>query len=420
MPSTTSTVPVSRVREALRQEFPPGVILVYLLAVVMTTTEGTLQLLFPPYLDGYGYALPIIGVLVSLLSVTRLASRLPVGAAYGADRAKRQLVVSLVALSVATGGYAFADGRLLPVVGLTLAHGFAFGSLGTLVLAAIIDMTGGHRAGAIMAWYTAALSTGYAVGAFVGGALGDAYGIPAALGMASVLPFLGIGIVLALPEFHGPLAPEVRAPGVRSFFAAVKGLDPRVWLAFVIVLYMNVVSDSVDAFFPLFGLSIGLSLAQLGLLKGMKSAAATVIRFASLGITRVVDYKVINFWGVVLMGVATIAVAYVNVFAAFAALFIVLGLCRGILRVTSAATVAELRREGKDVGLASGVYNAGLDIGAIIGPLAGGVLASAFGLATMFQVMALVAIALYFAVALSSPRARAALSVGVPAWSRWT
>ncbi|MEK7284547.1 MAG: hypothetical protein AAB114_01665, partial [Chloroflexota bacterium] len=64
---------MSRVREALRQEFPPGVLLVYLLAVVMTTTEGTLQLLFPPYLDGYGYALPIIGVLVSLLSVTRLA-----------------------------------------------------------------------------------------------------------------------------------------------------------------------------------------------------------------------------------------------------------------------------------------------------------------------------------------------------------
>ena len=402
---------MSRVREALRQEFPPGVILVYLLAVVMTTTEGTLQLLFPPYLDGYGYALPIIGVLVSLLSVMRLASRLPVGAAYGADRAKRQLVVSLVALSVATGGYAFADGRLLPVVGLTLAHGFAFGSLGTLVLAAIIDMTGGHRAGAIMAWYTAALSTGYAVGAFVGGALGDAYGIPAALGMASVLPFLGVGMVLVLPEFHGPPAPEVRAPGVRSFFAAVKGLDPRVWLAFVIVLYINLVSDSVDAFFPLFGLSIGLSLSELGLLKGMKSAAATVIRFASLGITRAVDYKVINFWGVVLMGVATIAVAYVNVFAAFAALFIVLGLCRGILRVTSAATVAELRKEGKDVGLASGVYNAGLDIGAIIGPTLGGVVASRVGIPLMFQLMAVLSLGAYFAVALSTAPGRSSLAV---------
>ncbi len=402
---------MSRVREALRQEFPPGVLLVYALVIIMTTTEGTLQLLLPPYLDSYGYGLSLIGVLVSMLSVSRLLSRLPAGAAYGAARAKRQLVVALVGLSLGTGGFAFAGGHVVAVVVLSFVHGFAFGTLGTLVLASFIDLTGGRRAGAIMAWYTAALSTGYALGAFVGGALGDAYGIPAALGMASVLPFLGVGMVLVLPEFHGPPQPEARAPGLRSLVGAVTRLDPRVWLAFVIVLYINLVSDSVDAFFPLFGLSIGLSLSELGLLKGMKSAAATVIRFASLGITRVVDHKVINFWGVVVMGAATIAVAYVNVFAAFAALFIVLGFCRGILRVTSAATVAELRREGKDVGLASGVYNAGLDIGAIIGPTLGGVVASRVGIPVMFQLMAVLSLGAYFAVALSTARGRSSLAV---------
>jgi len=400
-----------RAREALRREFPPGVLLVYALAIVMTATEGTLQLLFPLYLDGYGYALPAIGTLISLLSVTRLASRLPIGAAYQPARAKRQLAAALLALSVATGGFALAGGQSVAVVGLTLAHGFAFGSLGTLALAAIIDITGGQRAGAIMAWYTAALSTGYALGAFVGGALAEAYGIPAALVLASVLPILGVGIVLALPAFHGPPQAQVRTPGLRGFLGAAARLDPRVWLAFVIVLYINLVSDSVDAFFPLFGLSLGLTLAELGVLKGLKSAAATVIRFASLGITRVVDYKVINFWGVVVLGVATLAIPFVGGFAAFAALFVVLGLCRGILRVTSAATVAELRSEGKDVGLASGVYNAGLDIGAIIGPALGGVVASAVGIPVMFQLMAVLSLGAYFAVALSTGAGRSSLAV---------
>ena len=41
------------------------------------------------------------------------------------------------------------------------------------------------------------------------------------------------------------------------------------------------------------------------------------------------------------------------------AVFVVLGLCGGVLRATSAANIAQLRTEGRDVGLASGVYNMG-------------------------------------------------------------
>lgn len=400
-------------RSAIRQEFPPGVIPVYFLMALMTTTEGTAQLLLPPYLDAYGYALPVIGALVSLLSVTRLASRLPVGAAYGARRAKRMAVAACLGLSLATGGFALADGQLVPVIALTLAHGFAFGSLGTLLLAAIIDMTGGHRAGSIMAWYTAALSTGYSVGAFAGGAIGDAYGLGAAFLIASALPLIGILVVLGLPEFHGPPAVEgdVAPGGLRGLLIGVRQLDPRVWLAFVIVLYVNLISDAVDAFFPLFGLAIGLTLAEVGILKGLKSAAATVIRFASLALFRWVRPAAANVWGVVVMAAATVALPFVSAFGAFVGIFIVLGLCRGLLRVTTAASVAELRREGRGVGLASGVYNSGLDIGAIIGPTVGGVVANAVGIPLMFQLMALASLVVYFAVAFSTAAGRASLAI---------
>ncbi len=57
------------------------------------------------------------------------------------------------------------------------------------------------------------------------------------------------------------------------------------------------------------------------------------------------------------------------------------------------------------------MYNSGLDIGQIIGPLAGGVIGSAAGLGAMFQIMAVASMTVYFAVALSSAPARAALSV---------
>jgi MFS family permease len=406
---------VSRLRAAFREELGGrGVVLAFAVAIAMTTAEGTLLLLVPPYLDSYAYPVSLIGLIVALFSAMRLASRLPAGAAYGAARAKRQLVAGLVALAAATGGFAFAGGALVPVLALAIVHGFAFGSLGTLVLAAVIDLTGGRRAGTVMAWYTAALSTGYALGAFAGGALADGLGIPQALLVVSVLPLLAILAALALPEFHGAPQTEPRAPGLRGFLVAAGRIDPRVWLAFTIVLYINLVSDAVDAFFPLFGLSIGMPLAAIGVLKGLKSASATLIRFASLRLLRWIDHHTINLWGVVIMGLATLAVPYAGGIAALGALFVVLGLCRGILRVTSAAMVAEIRHEGRDVGLSAGVYNAGLDLGAMVGPVVGGVVAGAVGIPVMFQVMALGSLAVYFGVALSTAAGRASLRAGLP------
>jgi hypothetical protein len=57
-----------------------GMVLTYLVCLVTTTTEDVHNLLFPLYLDQYGFALTVIGTLSSLLGVMRLASRLPIGA----------------------------------------------------------------------------------------------------------------------------------------------------------------------------------------------------------------------------------------------------------------------------------------------------------------------------------------------------
>jgi len=126
----------------------------------VTTAEGALGQLFALYLDQYGYGEVAIGVLASLLAVFRLVSRIPSGAAYRPERARRQLIFWLGVFTVATSGYALANGNAIAITLLTIAHGYAFGALGTYNLAVTIDLTGGERAGATMGWYTAALSTG--------------------------------------------------------------------------------------------------------------------------------------------------------------------------------------------------------------------------------------------------------------------
>src|SRR6266498_1386682 len=158
----------------------PGAFVILLaVAAAITTTRGTAEIVFPPYLASYGYPLPLIGLFTSLFAVVQLASRLPIGLAYRAERAKRQLAIALVA---------FAAGQPVAVGALSLVHGFAFGAVGTLGLALAIDVTGGRRAGRSMAWYTAAISAGYALGSIVGGSLADVIGIPATLGAVGLLP----------------------------------------------------------------------------------------------------------------------------------------------------------------------------------------------------------------------------------------
>ena len=395
------------VTEPMATRWRPFAVLL-VVACAITTTKGTEEIVYPPYLAGHGYALPVIGALTSLFAVLQLASRVPVGIAYRAERAKRQFAAALVVFGLATSGFAFANGQSLIVVGLSVLLGFAFGSVGTLGLALAIDVTGGRRAGASMAWYTAAISLGYALGSVVGGSLADTIGIPATLGLIGLLPVAGALAVLALPAIEGAPFPVDRGRGLRGLLASAGKLDRRVWLAFVIVLYLNVLSDSTDTFFPLFAPTIGISLAVVGLLRAFKSGAAVFIRSTGVVLLRYVDHRTVTLTAIVAAAVATLSIPFSSSLVILIPVFIVLGLTRGILRATSAATIAELRNEGRDVGLASGVYNSGLDIGAIVGPSLGGAIASVLGIAHMFGVIAAISLAAWLAVALSSPATRAA------------
>ncbi len=384
----------------------PFVVLL-VVACAVTTAKGTEEIVYPPYLAGYGYSLSLIGVLTSLFAATQLASRVPVGLAYRAERAKRQFALALAVFGAALSAFGFASGQPIAVIVLSGIVGFAFGSIGTLGLAIAIDITGGRRAGSSMAWYTAAISLGYAIGSVVGGSLADVIGIPATLGLSGLLPLAGAAAVLALPAIEGPPIPVDRGRGLRGLLAAAGNLDRRVWLAFVIVLYLNVLSDATDTFFPVFAPAIGVSLAIVGVLRAFKSGAALFIRSTSVLLLRAVDYRRVTLVTIVAAAIATFSLPVSTSLAVLIPIFIVLGLTRGILRATSAATIAELRSEGRDVGLASGVYNSGLDIGAIIGPTLGGALASVVGIPVMFQLIAALSLAAWLAVALSSPATRA-------------
>ncbi|HET8569003.1 MAG TPA: MFS transporter [Candidatus Limnocylindria bacterium] len=376
-------------------------------AAAITTTKGATELVLPPYLDAYGYSLELIGALASLVAVVQLGSRLPVGLAYRAEQAKRQFALALVAFGVSVVGLGLARGDPAAIVALSALHGLAFGSVTTLGLALIIDLTGGKRAGRSMAWYTAANSLGYALGALGGGAVADRAGLAPTLAVVGWLPFAAALALRLLPALEGAPLPTERGAGVRGVLGAIRDLDPRVWVAFVIVVYINVIADSVDTFFPVYAPAVGIPLATVGLLRAFKSGAAIFIRSTGPLFLGAVDHRVVTVVAIVASAAATAALPLSTSTLVLIAIFIVLGLTRGVLRATSAAQIAEIRGEGRDVGLASGVYNSGLDLGTIVGPLVGGVIAGALGIPAMFQIVAAASLAAWLAVQLATMRARA-------------
>ena len=380
-------------------------------STAITTTKGTIEIVYPLYLSSYGLSLSIIGLLTSLLAVAQLSSRVPVGVAYRAERARGQFALVLVAFALTCAAFAFANGDPLAVAVITFLHGFTFGSAGTLGLALAIDITEGRSAGVSMAWYTAAISLGYAVGSVVGGWLGETIGLGPSMGAIAVLPVIGALAVLALPRISGARPPD-RGTGWRGLLRAGGRLDARVWLAVVTVVFINLIWDSLDTFFVIFAPTVGITLATVGLLRALKSGAGLAIRLGGALVLRFADYRRITLVAVLAVAATMVVLPLSSAIVVLVPLFIVLGFGRGVIRATSAATIAELRAEGRDVGLASGIYNAGLDIGSIVGPAFGGVLANAVGIPRMFQIIALMGLAIWLAVALSSARTRAAAGLG--------
>lgn len=375
--------------------------LLYLLAGLTTTSQGALELTFPLNLHHLGFALPVVGATVAALGFGQIVSRLPGGHWYRAARAPRLNAVFLAAHGLTTIGLA-----LTPLLALQATlyglHGAAFGLVTTFQLALLIDSRrrDGSMAGT-MAWYTAAISLGYAVGAPLGAAaiqrLGyhGAFEVSGAIALAAAL--LGLLVVAPAAGAAQPAAPSVR--GLRS----LGSLPATIWLAALLAVYINFLSDSVGSFFPIYAVGAGVALGFVGLLRSVNSLVATGVRFGAAAIFRFASADVVNHVCVIAMAVAVVGLSAVLNPLPLLICFVLLGLSRGLIRVTSATFVADERaRLGDRVGMASAVYNAGLDAGSMLAPPVTGLLAGLAGIPNAFRVVGLGLPALYYIVWLMS------------------
>jgi MFS family permease len=382
--------------------------LLYLLAGLTTVGQGSMELAFPLNLHHLGSALPLVGLGVAVMGAGQILSRLPGGHWYRSESAPLLNAACLAAHGLTTIALALTPLWILQAFFVAL-HGAAFGLVTTFQLAMLIDSR--RREGsmaATIAWYTAAISLGYAVGSPLGAAAIERLGYAGAFWVSGGVTLVAAALSLAAvaPSGQSNEAAEPPLPGWRGLPHALVALPVSIWVAALLALYLNFLTDSVASFFPIYAVGIGISLAFVGVLRGLNSLVGAAVRLLAAGMFRVVRPEPANHASVLAMAAAVLALSLFASPIALVIAFVLLGASRGIVRITSATLVADERaRLGRSVGLASAVYNSGLDAGVMLAPPLTGLISGVAGIPTAFRVVA-VGLPLVYYVALSWARAR--------------
>jgi len=380
-----------------------NVLLLYVLSTFSTTSNGSMTFVLPLSLDRLGHPLPLVGTVVALIGLGSLLSRVSGGAWYRLVRARWLTAASFALMGCSTIALGLDDVVLFQAFFAGLC-GFSFGLATTLLLALLIDIRPPEdSAASTMSWYTAAISAGYALSALLGAQSIERLGYGPAFFTSGLVALAAATLTLTfrLPRkapTPAALDPRVPPPPVGRP-RTVLSLPAGVWLGTLLGFYLTFIADTYQTFYPIYAVGIGVSVGTIGLLKVVHSIASTGVRFAGAGLFRIVPVAVVNHTMTITMALALVSLIFVTGDTILMVIFVILGTCRGLLRVTSATMVAEERRgPGVGAGLVSGIYNAGMDLADLFSPPLAGALAAVLTIPTTFTVIGIALPAIYYTV----------------------
>ena len=384
---------------------------VYLSVFLFVAGNSALSVLIPVYLSRTaGLGATAIGFVVGVFGVASLAARLPVGMAYSAHRGRTFLLVG--------GGLSAAAFALVPLVhgpvllaALMGLNGLGWSVATTAQLALLVARPpGGVSTAAAMGWFSGATGLGNMAGGLLGGVTADAIGLRPTFFVLAVTPLVG-----ALLMSRNVAASSVIVSGgagaepMRRDWRALLRMPLPVWVGVLVMFFINGLNAITNTFHPVLALGAGLSLTQIGALSSIRSWASSSSRFGSGPLFSRYNAAGLTMPLVIAGTLATCAIP--SVIASFVLqvpLFAIAGLSRGLLRVTGSADAFDsVGDDDRMHGLTAALLYGGLDLGKIVLPVVGGVVAGAFGIATMFRVVPAALLLVYLALALPARRAAA-------------
>jgi predicted MFS family arabinose efflux permease len=363
-------------------------LLVPMVAVSIQANSATTVI--PPYLDDMRIPVAAIGSLISLGPIFALTSRLPVGMLYHQARARTLVSFAILAMGLSNYLYAWATNSWMFGAVHSL-NGFAYGAVTTLYMAFFVDsLDPEENRNHAIGYYVGSLAMGYSTGNFLGGLTADHWGYASTFHLGAFLSLIAVGLLWFL---HGPSgARESKAKAKDGAKLSLKEslkalLDPELATVVIVALFLNMLHQMGGVFISLYGLGVGMSLTQIGIVRAAYAGCNAVTRPISGHVVNKFGHRGLSYFGLPLQSLILMLVPLFTSFGTILIVYVASGFLRAVVIVANAVgLVQDVPETRVRRGLASGVYNAAGDLGNILGPSIGGVIAHATGIASVFVV----------------------------------
>ncbi len=332
----------------------------------------------PTYAQHVGVGTFAIGLLIAVYDFAEVIAKPVFG--YLADRRGQVITLwaGLAVFSLASLAFLAVDPRLLILIRLLQGLGAAAFSVVSLALvAALFPTTRGQALGV----YNALKGAGYVVAPILGGWVVSRFGfaglfvVSAAVGAA----VLTLSLVLREPAQPADLDDDDDF-SLSAFLAPFAAPRLRPWYA-VIVINMFFVGI-LFGFVPVYVNRLGYDPFQAGLIVGAGTLAYLLVQPLAGRLADGVGGRATIVWGLALSSSATVALPF-STGGWLVAVVVLGGLGIGVVWTNSDAMISQLARSGQ-LSASLGAAGSYKEVGDMLGPLAVGGLAQAFGLATGF------------------------------------
>ncbi len=358
--------------------------------VAVAIQSNSASTVIPPFLDDMRIPVALIGTLISLGPIFALAARLPVGLLYNRARARMLVSLAVLAMGVTNYFYSFA----LSSWSFAFVHclnGFAYSAVTTLYMAFYVDsLAADENRNHAMGYYVGSLALGYSTGNFFGGLIADHWGYAWTFQLGALLSLVSVALLWLLqgPSTVGESKAKAKEAAKLTSKDSLKALlEPELATVVLVALFLNLLHQMGGVFISLYGLAVGMSLTQIGIIRAAYAGCNAVTRPVSGHVVNKFGHRGLSYFGLPLQAMILMLVPLFTSFGTIVVVYVASGFMRAIVIVANAVGLVQDVPESKvRRGLASGVYNAAGDLGNILGPSIGGFIAHATGIASVFVV----------------------------------